>query len=152
MVFAPVAVLALGLIVYAAALLLESLGSGTAARVASSYTALVGSAFGPNGLPAWLPRLALIIVLSLAGAIAVAALVNTRLLPARRRQRGGFWWAALAAPMGDGNAAAYFRAGLWELIRGGAKIRQPDTKSTRSSRRPADHSARIANSSRQTSR
>ena len=125
---APVAVLALGLIVYAAALLLESLGSGTAARVASIYMTLVASAFGPNGLPAWLPRLALIIVLSLAGAIAVAALVNTRLLPARRRQRGGFWWSALAAPMGDGNAAAYFRAGLWELIRGGAKIRQPDTK------------------------
>ena len=30
--------------------------------------------------------------------------------------------------MGDGGAAAYFRAGLWELIRGGAKIRQPETK------------------------
>ena len=124
----PVAVLALGLLVFGAALVLETLGSGTAGRVASGYTALVAAAFGPAGLPIWLPRLALLIVLLLGGAIVVAAVVNTQRLPARRRQRGGFWWAALAAPMGDGGAAAYFRAGLWELIRGGAKIRQPETK------------------------
>ncbi len=124
----PVAVLAGGLTVYAGALLLETAGSGTAAGVASGYTALVADAFGPTGLPMWLPRLALLVVLVLASAIAIAALVHTRLLPARRRQRGGFWWAALAAPMGDGAAAAYFRAGLWDLIRGGTKIRQPDTK------------------------
>ncbi len=124
----PLAVLAVGLFVYGAALVLETLGSGTAGRVATGYTELVAAAFGPAGLPAWLPRLALLIVLLLGGAIAVAGVVNTQLLPARRRQRGGFWWAALAAPMGDGGAAAYFRAGLWELIRGGAKIRQPETK------------------------
>jgi hypothetical protein len=124
----PVAVLALGLLVFGAALVLETLGSGTAGRVASGYTALVAAAFGPTGLPIWLPRIALLIVLLLGGAIVVAAVVNTQRLPARRRQRGGFWWAALAAPMGDGGAAAYFRAGLWELIRGGAKIRQPETK------------------------
>jgi hypothetical protein len=127
-ILAPLAVLALGLLVYGAALVLESFGSGTAARVASGYADLVATAFGPTALPAWLPRLALLIVLLLAGAIAVAAAVNIRSLPARRRHRGGFWWAALAAPMGDGGAAAYFRAGLWELIRGGAKIRQPDAK------------------------
>jgi hypothetical protein len=124
----PVAVLALGLLVFGAALVLETLGSGTAGRVASGYTTLVAAAFGPTGLPIWLPRIALLIVLLLGGAIIVAAVVNTQRLPARRRQRGGFWWAALAAPMGDGGAAAYFRAGLWELIRGGAKIRQPETK------------------------
>jgi len=124
----PIAILALGLLVYGAALLFETAGSGTAGRIASGYTAVVGSAFGPAGLPAWLPRLALLILLLLVGAIAAAALVNTRRLPARRRQRGAFWWAALAAPMGDGRAAAYFQAGLWELIRGGTKIRQPETK------------------------
>jgi hypothetical protein len=124
----PLAIMAAGLLVYGAALVLENLGSGTASRLAAGYAALVGAAFGPAGLPTWVPRLALLIVLLLAGTIAAAAVINTRLLPARRRQRGGFWWTALAAPMGDGGAAAYFRAGLWELIRGGAKIRQPDTR------------------------
>lgn len=127
-VLVPLALLAAGLLIYGAALVLEVAGSGTAARVASSYTALVGAAFGPGALPTWLPRLSMLILLALAGAIAVAAVLNIRLMPARRRHRGGFWWAALAAPMGDGGAAAYFRAGLWELIRGGAKIRQPDAR------------------------
>ena len=45
-ILAPLAVLALGLLVYGAALVLESFGSGTAARVASGYADLVATAFG----------------------------------------------------------------------------------------------------------
>jgi hypothetical protein len=123
----PFAVLAAGLVVYEAALLIEAISPGGAGRAAAAYVALVDAAFDPGGLPTWLPRLALLIVVVLGAAIASAALRNLRALPARRRQRGGFWWAALAAPMGDGGAAAYFKAGLWDLIRGGARIRQPET-------------------------
>jgi hypothetical protein len=121
----PVVVFAVGLVVYGAALVLEAAGSGTAGRVASGYASLVAEAFGPAGLPVWLPRLALLVIALLAAAVTGAAVRNARALPARRRHRGGFWWSALAAPMGDGGAARYFRAGLWDLIRGGANIRQP---------------------------
>ena len=57
----PLAVLAAGLVVYEAALLLEAISPGAAGRAASAYVALVDAAFDPGGLPTWLPRLALLI-------------------------------------------------------------------------------------------
>jgi hypothetical protein len=122
----PAAALAAGLVVYEAAILLEALGAGIAGQLAGAYAALVAAAFAPGALPTWLPRLAAIILVVMAGTIAVAAIRANRVLPLRRRHRGGFWWGALAAPMGDGGTTAYFRRGLWELMRGGARIRQPD--------------------------
>jgi hypothetical protein len=43
----------------------------------------------------------------------------------RRDVRGGLWWTLLGAPLGAGPAVDYFVTGLWDLLRGGAAVRQP---------------------------
>jgi hypothetical protein len=122
----PAVMLALGLIVYEAASLLDLAGPGTAARVTMAYADFVGFAFAPEGLPTWLPRLALALVTFVVGLVAISALRATARLPARKRQRGGFWWSTLGAPMSAADASSYFRRGLWDLLRGGAAVREPD--------------------------
>jgi hypothetical protein len=122
----PLVVLALGVVVYEAAVLLETAGPGTAASVAGAYTAWVTAVLGPEGLPTWLPRLALLVVAAVCAVVLGSALGARRRLPARKRQRGGFWWTVLGAPMSSQAVAEYFEAGLWDLLRGGAKVRQPD--------------------------
>jgi len=122
----PLVVLAFGVVVYEVALLLESAGPGTAARVAGDYSSWVTMAFAPAGLPSWLPRLALLIVTVVCGIVAASAVRTLRRLPARKRQRGGFWWTVLGAPMAGSVVADYFTTGLWDLLRGGAQLKQPD--------------------------
>lgn len=123
----PVVVLALGLVVYELSLLLEAAGPGTAGRFADAYAEWVHVAFGPAGLPTWLPRLALVVVTLVAGLVLVSALRTVRALPARKRQRGGLWWTVLGAPMSSTAIAEYFRSGLWDMLRGGAHVKQPET-------------------------
>ena len=123
----PLVVLAVGLLVYQAAVLLETAGPGTAGRLAGAYAALVDAAFRPDGLPTWLPRLALIVVAVIVATILAAGFGARHRLPARRGQRGGLWWAVLGAPMSSRRAAAVVQARLWDLIRGGARIRQPES-------------------------
>jgi hypothetical protein len=122
----PVVVLALGAIVYEAAVLLESTGPGTAAAVGIAYTSWVTTALAPAGLPTWLPRLALVLVLVMCAIVCGSAIRTIRRLPARKRQRGGFWWAVLGAPMSSSVIAEYVTTGLWDLLRGGAHLKQPD--------------------------
>jgi hypothetical protein len=73
-----------------------------------------------------LPRLALTLVVFVIVLIAVDAVRSTAKLRARKRHRGGFWWSSLGAPLGSSGAAVYFRRGLWDLLRGGSAIREPD--------------------------
>ncbi len=122
----PALMLALGLLVYEAASLLDLAGPGTAARVTSAYVDFVAFAFRPDGLPTWLPRLALALVVFVVGLIAVGAMRAVARLPVRKRQRGGFWWSTLGAPIASADTASYFRRGLWDLLRGGTAIREPD--------------------------
>jgi hypothetical protein len=122
----PIVVLAVGLLVYEAALLVEAAGPGTAGHLAGAYAALVEAAFQPQGLPTWLPRLALMVVAVIVLTILIAGTRALRMLPARRRQRGGLWWAVLGAPLSSRRAALFVQARLWDLIRGGARIRQPE--------------------------
>ena len=131
----PAVMLAVGLLVYETAGLLDVAGPGTAARATGAYVELVAFLFRPDGLPTWLPRLALTLVVFVVGLIAVDALRSTAKLRARKRHRGGFWWSTLGAPLASSDTAAYFRRGLWDLLRGGAGIREPD---------PTDLGRRIA--------
>ena len=41
------------------------------------------------------------------------------------RARGGVWWAVLGAPLAARPAVDYFVTGLWDLLRGGAGVKQP---------------------------
>ena len=121
----PAAVAAIGLFVYQTALLLEPAGGGTASGVARGFTMWVIAAFQPSGLPTLLPRLALLLMAVLLALVAAAAIRTLWRLPARRRQRDGFWWAVLGAPLSRTHAAAHFRGVLWELMSGGSSLRQP---------------------------
>jgi hypothetical protein len=120
LVVVPLALLALGLVVYQVAVLVA------AGWLASGYAALVEAAFRPGGLPTWLPRLAFLAIVVVTLTVAGASVRALWAMPARRRQRGGPWWAALGAPIAGGEAARYFHRGLWELIRGGARIEAPE--------------------------
>jgi hypothetical protein len=122
----PAVVLAVGALVYFAAGLLETAGPGTAASVGGAYAAWVAAALGPSGLPTWLPRLALLVMVAVCAIVAGAALAARRRQRARKRQRGGFWWTVLGAPMSSSDIAEYFERGLWDLLRGGATLRRPE--------------------------
>ena len=121
----PAAVAAIGLFVYQLALLLEPAGEGAASGAARGFTFRVVEAFQPSGLPTLLPRLALLLIAVLLAMVVVASVRTLWRLPARRRQRDGFWWAVLGAPLSRTHAAARFRGVLWELMSGGSPIRQP---------------------------
>jgi hypothetical protein len=125
LVAVPLALLALGLVVYEVAAVLDVAGSGTAARATGAYAAWMAAAFAPASLPTWLPRLALLFVMAAMALLGASALVSRARMRARTRRRGGFWWHALGAPM-DSAAAAFVREALWDLLRGSAAIRQPD--------------------------
>ena len=45
--------------------------------------------------------------------------------PARRELSGGVWWTVLGAPLTATPAIDYFITGLWDLLRGGARVTQP---------------------------
>ena len=122
----PAVMLALGLLVYEAASLLDLAGPGTAARITSAYVDFVAFAFRPDGLPTWLPRLALALVVFVVGLITVGAMRAMARLPVRKRQRGGFWWSTLRGPIASSDTAGYFRRGLWDLLRGGTGNPRPD--------------------------
>ena len=121
----PVIVAAAGMLVYQLALLVEPAGAGSAGRLASGYVGWVAQAFRPQGLPTWLPRLAFVVLAVIVGVVMVAARRTLLELPARRRQRDGIWWAVLGAPLSHTRAPALIRAALWQLISGGASLRQP---------------------------
>jgi hypothetical protein len=116
----PIAVVALGLVVFPIDFLLKILGASAGGLVAS-YVALAQEAFAPEALPTWLPRLVLI-VLALAAAMAVAAAWPGR---DRRRQRGAWWWRIAPAPLSKAAACEHSWAVLWDLLRGAAALKQP---------------------------
>jgi hypothetical protein len=122
----PVVLLALGLLVYELSIVLDLAGPGTAQWLASRYAAWVDIAFRPTALPTWIPRLALVLVACEVGLVLVASWQVRRGRKARTRDRGGVWWNVLGAPMTSDAAATYFETGLWNLLRGGAAVRQPD--------------------------
>jgi len=116
----PVAAVALGLIVFPIDFLLKLAGIGGASGLVAAYLHAAESAFAPEALPTWLPRL-VVIVLTAAG---VAVLVNARQAePAHVSE--GWWWRALSAPLSATAAVDHAWRVMWDLIRGAAAVRQP---------------------------
>ena len=120
----PLAVLALGVLVYPAAFLLRLAQLSAANTLADGYASLVHEAFLPDRLPSWLAQAALllaVIVLALVAASAARARLR-----GRYQERGRFWWRAFGAPLSAQEAIAFWRLAVWRLISGGAKAPQPD--------------------------
>lgn len=121
LVLVPLAFMALGLIVFPIDFALKMLGlSGQG--LTGLYLEVADVVFAPNGLPTWLPRLAVLALGTAVGLAALSAFVRT----VRRRERGPLWWRMVPAPLAADRAVERCWAVLWDLVRGAANVRQPE--------------------------
>jgi hypothetical protein len=116
----PIAAIALGLIVFPIDFVLKMIGGAGAPRLVNAYLAAAQAAFAADGLPTWLPRLALL-VLGAAGAIAVVEGWTHR----HRASRGAIWWSALCGPLDAHHAIDHCWNVMWDLVRGAAQLKPP---------------------------
>lgn len=123
----PPLVLGLAAGIYQIALLSEVGGPGTAQWLSQTWGRVLASTFAPTALPTRLPQLIAAVLAIVVVAVLAAAAQARRRLPARRDQRGGSWWTLLATPMAGDTTAQFFIGGLWDLLRGGANVRQPSS-------------------------
>jgi hypothetical protein len=117
----PIAVMVLGLVVFPIDFIAKMLGLGRAGGLATVYLRTAEAAFAPEGLPTWLPRIA-VLVLGVFGLIAFAA---AWMSANRRRLRGAFWWRLLRPPLSSAEALEHCWAAIWDLVRGAAPLEQP---------------------------
>ncbi len=121
LVAVPLAAMAAGMIVFPIDFVLKMVGVLAASGLAERYLRFAGTAFAPEGLPTWLPRL---VVLVLGTAAAMAAL-SAWLGRDGRRQRGRLWWRILRPPLSAATAVGHFWTATWELLRGAAQLTEP---------------------------
>lgn len=121
----PPVVLAAGALVYQLAVVADAFSAGTGAWIARQWEALRVVAFSPTGLPTRLPQLIAAILALIVITLAAAAFQARRAAPARRDLRGGLWWTVLGTPLSALPAIDYFVTGLWDLLRGGARVSVP---------------------------
>lgn len=121
-VVAPLIAVAVGLVVFPIDFLLKILGLSAANGLVASYVALAERAFAPEGLPTWLPRIAMLIL-----AMTAAVLIGHAFVTAgARRLRGGFWWRLLPPPLSTDSILTSSLSALWDLMRGAAPLGRPD--------------------------
>ena len=120
-VLLPIAVMALGLVVYPIDFVARMLGLGGTGGLVTPYLQFVQVAFASEGFPTWLPRLVVLVL----GAVALFALIDGWLGRGDRRQRGPFWWRSLKAPLSSAETVEHCWRVLWDLVRGAAQLRQP---------------------------
>ena len=115
----PLAVVALGLVVFPIDFVLKMAGGGASA-LAAGYLRVVDAAFAPDVLPTWLPRIVVLVL----GAAAAVAFVDGA-INAPRRGRGGWWWRAVRPPLSSQAAIDRCWQVMWDLIRGATALQQP---------------------------
>ena len=118
----PIATVALGLIVFPIDFVLRMIGAGGASSLVTEYLSLAQSAFAPEMLPTWLPRLVLL-VLTIAAIVAIADAWMSG--AGRRTGRGAPWWRAVRAPLSSQAAVDHTWRVMWDLVRGAAQLKQP---------------------------
>jgi hypothetical protein len=128
-VVAPIAAVAVGAVVYPFDFVLRMFGLGGASGLTGFYTRFADRLFSPSALPTVLPRLVVIVL----GLAALTIAIETLFASGRRRERGGLWWRGLRAPLSSKEVLGRSWTSLWDLVQGGAGIKQPS---------PADLSAR----------
>jgi hypothetical protein len=116
----PLAVMALGLVVFPIDFVMKMIGAAGASGPASAYLGLAQSAFAPEGFPTWLPRLVLLVL----GATGIIALV-TGWMNGARIARGPFWWRAVRPPLSSASVVEHCWRVIWDLLRGAAALKQP---------------------------
>jgi patatin-like phospholipase len=121
----PPALVGLGMMVYELAVLVGAAYPGSAGWIAGSWGTFFTRAFAPDALPTRLPQLVTAVLAVVIVAVLASALRARMRFVARRDQQGGAWWTLLATPFSGDDTARYFITGLWDLLRGGANVRQP---------------------------
>jgi hypothetical protein len=116
----PMTAMALGLVVFPIDFLLKMVGVGGASGLVGAYLRGAQTAFAPQALPTWLPRLVLL-VLGGAGAVAIVH----GWMGVRRAGRGPFWWWMLQAPLSSTGVIDHCWRVMWDLVRGAAQLKQP---------------------------
>src|SRR5258708_35498140 len=111
----PIAVAALGLLVFPIDFTLKMVGVGAAGGLVQAYLRAADAAFAPDVLPTWLPRLVLLVL----GAAGAAALADGWLARGRKA-RGPIWWHAIRPVVSPGEAARPCLPVRWGLARGPA--------------------------------
>lgn len=123
-VLAPLALLAVGLVVYPIAFLLGLVLSDAGSALANGYAGVVREAFLPGRLPSWIARGSFLLAVALLVLLAAAA--RGARMPGRHRERGRFWWRVFGGPIDGGRVIRFWQTALWRLITGGARVAQPD--------------------------
>ncbi|OLC52064.1 MAG: hypothetical protein AUH43_01085 [Acidobacteria bacterium 13_1_40CM_65_14] len=116
----PLAVVALGLVVFPIDFLLRMVGGSGAPSLVATYVRVAQSAFAETALPTWLPRLVLLVL----GVAALVAAIDGW-LHRGRRSRGGAWWGALRPPLSANAAVDHCWRVMWDLVRGAAQLKPP---------------------------
>lgn len=132
----PALALLLATAIYPVALALGMLGLAQGAEVAQRAIGAVGMAFAPEGLPTWVPRLVTLIALGGVAVLGVGLALGTWRAPMRRTAASHALWSLLGAPMDATGAIGAGTSALWNILRGGARLRAPDPRDL--SRRYAD--------------
>jgi hypothetical protein len=115
----PLAVAAAGLVVFPVDFVLKMVGANGAGGLLGAYLHAMESAFSPEVLPTWLPRLVLL-VLAAAALVALASGWGSR-----QPTRGRVWWRALAAPLSAATIVDHCWSVMWDLVRGAAQLKVP---------------------------
>jgi hypothetical protein len=90
----------------------------------AAYLRFAQSAFAPEALPTWLPRIVVLVL----GSIAVPALVIGWMSGRPRRHRGPFWWRMVRPPLSSAEAADQCWAVMWSLLQGAASLKKPPSR------------------------
>jgi hypothetical protein len=117
----PIAVVALGLIVFPIDFVLKMVGVTSGAGLTGAYLRGAESAFAPGALPTWLPRIVLLVL----GAAAVAVAASASIGSPARRVRGAFWWRLVRPPLAAADTADHCWRVMWDLVRGATQLKQP---------------------------
>ena len=120
-VVAPLAAVALGAVVYPFDFVVRMFGLGGASGLVGVYTRFADRLFAPSALPTWLPRLVVLVL----GLAALTMAIETIVSSSRRRERGSLWWRGLRAPLSSREILSRAWASMWDLVQGGAQIKQP---------------------------
>ena len=116
----PLAAVAVGLVVYPIDFVMKMIGAGGTSGLVGAYLRFAESAFAPEALPTWLPRLAVLVLGSAAIVVAVDAWMQSP-----PRGRGPIWWRAVRAPLSSRSIIDRCWRVMWDLVRGAAQLQQP---------------------------
>ena len=121
----PVGALAGAVVAFPVGYFLRLVGVDAGDAIASTYARWLDAVFAPSALPDYLPRLLVVAIASLLALLVADATVTAVRSGVRRRARGGLGWRLLGAPLDLLGAVAWFSGGLWQIMRGAARIAKP---------------------------